>query len=116
MTMVNKHQVINGIMAFMDNQMIPNAEGNYKIILRTARAGMAIAPEKVWDLIKDNALIAMSGAVNGDHVDVDLLARILTEGFGADEFSLSFKLIGSEYKIFLTADDVRTLKGYIERA
>jgi hypothetical protein len=114
--MVQKNQVINGVMAFMDNNMIPNAKDNYKIILRTIRSGMANAPEKVWDLIKDNAIIAMTGAVQGEHVDVDLLARILTEGFGGDEFSLGFKLLGSEYKIYLSGEDIRMLKGYIERA
>jgi hypothetical protein len=54
--------------------------------------------------------------VQGDHVDVDLLARILTEGFGGDEFNLGFKLLGGEYKIYLSAEDIRALKGYIERA
>lgn len=114
--MVTKHQVINGIMSFMDNNMIPSAEGNYKIILRTARAGMAIAPEKFWDIIKDNAIVAMTGAVTGDHVDIDLLARILAEGFGNEEFNLTFKLLGGEYKMYLSGEDIRSLKSYIERA
>lgn len=114
--MVHKNQVISGVMAFMDNNMIPNAKDNYKIILRTIRAGMAIAPEKIWDLIKDNTIIGMTGAIQEDQIDIDLLARILTEGFGADEFNMGFKLLGGEYKIFLSGDDIRTLKGYIERA
>lgn len=114
--MVHKNQVINGVMTFMDNNMIPNAKDNYKIILRTIRAGMAIAPEKIWDLIKDNTIIAMTGAIQEDQIDIDLLARILTEGFGADEFNMGFKLLGGEYKIFLSGDDIRELKGYIERS
>lgn len=114
--MVHKDKLISGVMAFMDNDMIPNAKENYKIILRTIRAGMTIAPEKVWDLIKDNAIIAMTGAVQGEYVDIDLLARILAEGMGSDEFNLSFKLLGGEYKLFLSGEDVRALKGYIERA
>ena len=114
--MVHKDKVINGVMAFMDSNMIPNAKDNYKIILRTIRSGMSIAPEKAWDLIKNNAIIAMTGAVQGDHIDVDLLGRILMEGIGNDEFNLGFKLIGKEYKIFISGDDIRTLKGYIERA
>ena len=114
--MVHKNQVINGVMTFMDNNMIPNATDNYKIILRTIRAGMAIAPEKIWDLIKDNTIIAMTGAIQEDQIDIDLLARILTEGFGADEFNMGFKLLGGEYKIFLSGDDIRELKGYIERS
>ena len=114
--MVHKNQVINGVIAFMDNNMIPSAKDNYKIILRTARAGIAIAPEKIWDYIKDNAIISMTGAIQEDQVDIDLLAKILTEGFGADEFHMGFKLLGGEYKIFLSGDDIRALKSYIERA
>ena len=114
--MVHKDKVISGVMAFMDNHMIPNAKNNYKVILRTIRAGITIAPEKIWELIKNNAIIAMTGAVEEDYVDVDLLARILMEGLGNDEFNLGFKLLGGEYKIFLTGEDIRALKGYIERA
>lgn len=114
--MVHRDKVISGVMAFMDNNMIPNAKDNYKIILRTVRAGMAIAPEKVWDLIKDNEILAMTGAINENYVDVDLLSRILMEGFGNDEFNMVFKVLGGEYKIFLSGEDIRALKGYIERA
>jgi hypothetical protein len=114
--MVHKDKVINGIMAFMDNNMIPKAKDNYKIILRTLRAGMAISPDKVWDLVKDNAILTMTGTVKGDHVDVDMLARILTEGFEGDEFNLGFKLLGEEYKLFISAEDIGTLKSYIERS
>ena len=115
--MVTKRQAINGIMMFMDKHMIPQAEGNYKIILRTAKAGMAVAPDKFWEIIKNNALVSMTGAIDAsDHVDMELFARILTEGFGSDEFCLSLKFLGEEYKIYLSSDDVRALKSYMERA
>lgn len=114
--MVNKNQVINGVIAFMENNMIPTAKDNYKIILRTVQAGMAISPDKIWNLIKDNEILAMTGAIEGDQVDIELLARILATGFGNDEFNFTFKVLGNEYKIYLTAEDIRTLKGYIERA
>lgn len=114
--MVHRDKVINGVIAYMENHMIPNAKDNYKIILRTVQAGMSIAPEKIWDLIKNNEILAMTGAIEGDMVDIDLLARILATGFGNDEFSLAFKVLGGEYKIFLSSEDIRALKGYIERA
>ena len=114
--MAHKNQVINGVMMFMDNHMIPNAEGNYKIILRTARAGMMIAPEKIWELIKNNTLIEMLGVIDGGDVDVRLLADILSEGFGSDEFTLAFEFFGDSYKIHLSKDDIHTLKNYIERS
>lgn len=115
--MVNSKQVINGVMLFMDNHMIPKAEGNYKIILRTAKAGMMIAPDKFWNIIKDNALISMLGVIDeNERVDIDTLANILSEGFGNEEFNLAFRFLGNEYKIFLSKDDIHTLKNYIERS
>lgn len=114
--MVNKQRVINGIIMFMDNHMIPKAEGNYKIILRMAKSGMQIAPDKIWEAVKNNPLIEMLGVIKGDEADIDALNRILTEGVGSDEFNLGFKLLGEEYKIFLSSDDIRAVKSYIERA
>ena len=114
--MVHKNQVISGIIAFMENHIIPSAKDNQKIILRTIQAGMAVAPEKVWDLIKKNEILAMTGAVEGDEINIELLSRILSNGLGNDEFDLSFRLLGNEYKIYLSAEDVKALKGYIERA
>lgn len=114
--MVNKYQVINGVIQFMDNHMIPKAEGNYKIILRIAKSGMQIAPDKIWEAVAGNSLVEMLGVIHGDEVDIDSLARILTDGMGVDEFNLGFKLLGDDYKIYLSADDIRTVKSYIERA
>lgn len=114
--MANKHQVINGIMMFMDNHMIPKAEGNYKVILRTAKAGMMMAPDKIWETIKGNSLIEMVGAVKGDSIDIDLLGEILKEGFDTEGFCFEFELLGSHYKIHFDKDDINTLKNYIARS
>lgn len=115
--MVNSKQVINGVMLFMDNHMIPKAEGNYKIILRTAKAAMMISPDKFWNIIKDNSLISMLGVIDeNEYVDINLLADILIEGIGNEEFNFAFKFLGNEYKIYLSKDDIHTLKNYIERS
>lgn len=115
--MANKHQVINGLVLFMDNHMIPKAEGNYRIILRTAKAGMQIAPDKIWEVIKGNPLVEMLGVIDeSDNVDIGSLARILAEGFEEDEFCLDFGFLGKDYKIYLTKEDITTLKSYIERS
>lgn len=115
--MANKHQVINGVILFMDNHMIPKAEGNYKIILRAAKAGMQIAPDKIWNAIKSNSLIEMLGVVSADdQVDLNNLARILSEAIGTDEFCLGFDVLGQDFKIYITGEDVHTLKNYIERS
>ena len=115
--MVNKRQVINGIIAYMDNHMIPHAEGNYKIILRTAKAGMVVVPDKFWDLIKNNTLVTMTGAiVDDEHIDIESFSRIISEGFGNDEFNFVLDVLGQEYRIYLKAEDIHALKNYIERS
>lgn len=114
--MVRSKQVIDGIILFMDNHMIPKAEGNYKVILRTAKAGMMIAPEKIWEVIKNNTLVSMLGVVKDDEVDINLLADVLHEGIGSEGFTFEFSLLGSTYKIHLEKDDITTLKNYIVRA
>ena len=75
-----------------------------------------LAPEKVWDLIKNNSLIEMINVVDGDNIDIRLLADILAEGLNGDEFALSFNILGSTYKMHLSKDDIHTLKNYIERS
>jgi hypothetical protein len=97
--------------------MIPHAEGNYKIILRTAKAGMVVVPDKFWDLIKNNTLVTMTGAiVDDDHIDIESFARILSEGFANDEFNVVLDALGQEYRIYFKAEDVHALKNYIERS
>lgn len=115
--MATKHQVLNGIILFMDNNMIPAAEGNYKIILRGAKALMAIKFDSIFENLKKNALVSMAGLIDEkDNVDIASAARILHEAFGADEFSYTFNLLGEKYSLHLSADDIGTIKNYIERS
>ena len=114
--MANKKQVIDGIMLFMDNNMIPKAEGNYKVILRIAKAGMAIAPEKFWEIIKTNPLINMVGAIDGDALEINLLAEVLREGVGSEGFTFCFNFLGGMYKIHFEEPDIHALKNYIVRS
>lgn len=116
-TMATKHQVQNGIILFMDNHMIPEAKGNYKIILRGAKAVMAIKFDSIFETLKNNTLISMAGIIDDDdNVDITAAARILHDAFGTDEFSYSFNLLGETYSIHLSADDIGTIKNYIERS
>lgn len=116
-TMATKHQVQNGIILFMDNHMIPEAKGNYKIILRGAKAVMAIKFDSIFEALKNNTLISMAGIIDdADNVDITAAARILHDAFGSDEFSYSFSFLGETYSIHLSADDIGTIKNYIERS
>ena len=115
--MVNKEQLMRGILAFIDNDMIPAAEGNYKIILRMAKAAIMLKPDSVFDLIKNNTFVSMLGVINERNcIDIDTFARMLSEGIGNDEFSMRFKLLGSDYVFAFSASDVMSVKRYIEQS
>lgn len=112
--MINKEQFIRAIKAFIENDMLPKAEGNYKIILNTARVAIHYKPDTVFDLIKKNSLISMFDVIDEhDNIDVEMLAKILSEGFGSEEFSFTFNIFGREYKMHFSAADIQTIKRYM---
>lgn len=112
--MVTKTELLNAISLFIDNDMLPKAEGNYKIILRAAKVAMQYKPDLVFERIKNNSLVSMLGVIDEqDNVDADMLAKMLTEGFGSDELSFSFAFFGKEYTMHFSAADIQTIKRYL---
>lgn len=108
--MIDKTQLLNGVIMFIDSVMIPKSEGNYKILLRTVKAMIQIAPDKAWDLVANNSV----GRMLLDN-DLETVESILVEGLSNNEFEIAFKLLSSEYKIYLTGDDIHGLKDCIMR-
>lgn len=111
--MANRQQILKGVAEFIDKSMLLKAEGNYRIILRTVKSGILISPDTFWTMIVNTPIGKL---LDSDDVDIDTLEEILTEGLGNNELELQFKLLGSEYKIYLSADDVHKLKSCIERS
>ena len=111
--MVSKEQVINAIHKFIDVDMMPKAEGNYKVVLGIAKAALSYKPDVVFDTIKRNPAISMLGVIDEhDNVDMDTLCKILCDGMGSNEFTLSFKLLTSTYNMHFSAADIQTIKRY----
>lgn len=112
--MATKEQLIKAIHTFIENDMLPKASGNYKIILNTAKVAMQRKPDAVFDLIKKNSLISMLDVIDDkNNVDVDTLATILSEGFGSEEFGFDFRFFGREYTMHFSAADIQTIKRYL---
>ena len=110
----SKEQIIKAIRTFIDNDMLPKAEGNYKIILNLAKAAMTYRADNIFNSLKDNALISMLDVVDEhDNIDVEVLSQILTEGLGSNEFTLKFKFLTSEYTMHFSAADIQTIKRYV---
>ena len=112
--MATKEQLIKAIYRFIDNDMLPKAEGNYKIVLGIAKSAINYKSDKVFEAIKNNSMISMFDIIDeNDNVDVDALCEILTQGMGSEEFTLSFKMFTSTYDMHFSAADIQTIKRYI---
>lgn len=112
--MTSKEQIIRAIRTFIDNDMLPKAEGNYKIILGLAKAALIHRADAVFETIKNSSLVSMLGVIDDhDNVDVDMLSQILSEGLSSNEFELKFKFLTSEYIMHISAADIQTIKRYI---
>lgn len=115
--MVNSKQVINGVMLFMENHMIPNAKSeNQEIILRAAKASLRISPNAIWDAVKNIGFFNMLGIIEDDHLNLDLAAEIVAEAIGNKAYCYKFHFLGDTHTFFISRDDIHTLKNYIERA
>lgn len=112
--MVNKERFLHAVSTFIENDMVRDAKGNHKIILGIAKAAIRRNPDGVFNALKDNGFVSLLGVIDDhDNVDVDMLVDILSEGFGSDEFSIKFHLLGTEYNIHLSASDMQTIKRYM---
>ena len=112
--MVSKNQLLTALDRYIASDMIPNVTGNYKVILKIARAALAMKPDVVFQAVRSNPLVTMLDLVDeADNVDLDTLVQILSEGLSADEFTLAFHLLGKDYAFHFSADDVRKIKSYI---
>lgn len=112
--MATKDQLMKAVHTFIENDMLPKAEGNYKIILGIAKAALQFKPDSVFDVIKKNSIVEMLDVVDEhDNVDVDTLVKVLSEGFGSEEFCFAFRVLGKEYTMHFSAADIQTVKRYL---
>ena len=111
--MISKERLITAIYKFIDNDMLPKAEGNYKIVLGIAKAAINYKADKVFEAIKNNSVVSMFEVIDSnDNVDLDTLCNILVDGMGSNEFTLSFKVFTSTFDMHFSAADIQTIKRY----
>lgn len=112
--MITKEQLVDAICEFIDDDMLPKADGNYKILLNTAKVALRYKPDSILKFLKSNSFISMFDIIDdNDNIDMDLLVKILSEGFGSDEFSYVFNFFGKEYALHFSAADIQTIKRYV---
>ena len=112
--MVTKDNLIRAIYTFIDNDMLPKASGNYKVILNLAKVAINYRADSIFNVIKNNSFVSMLGVIDErDLIDLDSLVRILTEGLGSDEFEFNFKVLTGDYKMCFTGADIHKIASYV---
>lgn len=110
--MTHYSSVMSAIKTFIDKDMIPAATGNQRIILRMASAAVAASPEAMFNKAANSQMVQAFGVVDGEMVNIDALAELLTAGLADGEFEFGFRLLGTDYKFFVNANDIRKIKMY----
>lgn len=115
--MVHKNQIMNGIFQFIEREWMPKAETEKdRIAFRVIQSACRDFPDALWNKVKTYDVVEMSGAIVGDEADIERLANSLTFILGTDEVRVEIPMVFTKRPILISADDIRALKGYIERA
>lgn len=115
--MVHKNQIMNGIFQFVEREWLPKAgTENDRMAFRVIQSGCRDFPDALWNKVKNYDVVEMSGAIVGDEADIERLANALIFIIGSGEVRVEIPMIFTKRPILISADDIRMVKSYIERA
>ena len=106
-------QVLNGLIAFTDKEVIRKLNTTGKWVLGTGVAIITQNAEHVMEAMKDNALVNMLGIVDEDgRFDIDLLADALKDSANRyGSLTIQVPLVGT---LTFSSSDVDSAKEYIK--
>lgn len=111
--MYNLRQVVAGLAAFIDNEILTKVNGWQKWLVG---AGMGVALDRSSDIfnsLKQNEIIKMLGVIdNDDNIDVDTLYREVKKQAQKSAVTFDIPMLGV---LTLNDRDVDKLYNYIKR-
>lgn len=109
--MVHYSRVLQGIAAYVDNELVKSLSGSWKAWLLGGMAGIAMSrAEQLYHSIKDNPIIAALGLVEGENINVDLLFTELKKQAQKGSATATLPIIGP---VTFGTTDVDALFRYI---
>lgn len=108
--MYNYNKVIEGLMTFVDKELIPKMEGYQRWVFGTACGIMGKKCEKIYESLKDVALLKTLDVLDGEQVNVDLLYEELAKQASKSPVTIEIPMLGT---IRLDKSDVDKLHRYI---
>lgn len=108
--MIDYKHVMQGIMTFMDKELLPKMSGYQRWIFGTGCGIAGKKCENIFTAIKDNSILKTLDLVDGDKINVDLLYEELAKQAAKGSVDIDVPMIGT---IKLDKTDVDKLHRYI---
>lgn len=110
--MVDKEQFIQGILTFIDEEIIPQLPASGKWGLGTFLVLATSKYEQIFDSLVNNDFVKMLEITDGDNVDIKRLSEALKKSASKyGKLTITLPVIGS---LIFSADDVDKLEHYID--
>jgi hypothetical protein len=112
--MIHYTRVIQGLMAYIENEMASKLAGSWKAWLLRGAAGIASAKaEPLFRMLAGNPIVTALGLIDGENVNVDVIMGELRKQAQAGPATIDIPMIGP-YTIGL--QDVEALNRYMRGA
>jgi hypothetical protein len=109
--MLHYSRVIQGIMAFVDNEIVKAMAGSWKAWVVGGMASIAAAnAEQLFNQYKGNALLASMRLIEGENINIDLIHAELRKQAQRGTATVTVPIIGP---ITFNSADVEKLFHYI---
>lgn len=109
--MIHYTRVIQGLVAFIENELAAKLAGSWKAWLLRGMAGIAASrAEPIYRLLADKPIIKTLGLVDGENVNVDVIMAELRKQAQAGTATVDIAMIGP---VTFGLPDVEALNRYV---
>ena len=112
--MIHKSRVINGVAAYIENEIVAKMAGSWKAWVFGGAASLAMAKAgKLMDELANNPMVQALGVIQGENVDVDAIYTELLKQAQKGNMTIELPVIGP---VTFGVGDVESLYRYIKGA
>ena len=104
--MYHYERVLNGIVRFIDEELLPKVDGLQRWVLGTGAGIAANKGMKIFHSLKENSLLKTLDIIDGDDVNVDLIYAELSKQATASPIVIDIPMVGT---VKLNKNDVDRL-------
>ena len=93
--MYHYERVLNGLVKFIDDELLPKVDGLQRWVLGTGAGIAANKGAKIFHSLKDNSLLNTLDIVDGEQVNVDLIYEELSKQATASPIVIDIPMVGT---------------------